>query len=162
MTIWPAKTLRNLTSAAAAILIGVALLLYVYPLGVAMAVELAPDDPEIVQRGAEVYVGHCAACHGVRLEGQPNWQRRGADNRLPAPPHDASGHTWHHPDALLFKLTKYGLAAIAGPSYPSNMPAYAEVLSDADIRAVLSYIKSTWPPEVRSYQDAINAQTRTP
>ena len=27
--------------------------------------------------------------------------------QFPAPPHDASGHTWHHPDAMLFKVTKY-------------------------------------------------------
>ena len=32
------------------------------------------------------------------------------------------------------------------------MPGFADVLSDAEIRAVLDYIKSTWPERERSYQ----------
>ena len=53
-------------------------------------------DPELVALGASVYAQHCAACHGRELEGEPNWRRRKADGTLPAPPHDATGHTWHH------------------------------------------------------------------
>jgi hypothetical protein len=48
------------------------------------------------------------ALPGANLEGQPNWKERQANGRLPAPPHDASGHTWHHPDAQLFGITKQG------------------------------------------------------
>lgn len=119
---------------------------------------LDPDDPLLVQRGAEVYADQCAACHGAELEGQPDWRRRRADDRLPAPPHDETGHTHHHPDELLIQLTKHGPSAVAGDSYQSDMPAYAGILSDGDIRAVLSYIKSTWPPEVRRRHDDLNEQ----
>jgi hypothetical protein len=35
------------------------------------------------------------------------------------------------------------------------MPAYAGVLSDAEIRAVLSYIKSTWSSRIRSHHDQV-------
>jgi len=70
-----------------------------------------------------------------------------------------SGHTWHHPDAILFALTKYGPAAIAkDPTYRTSMPIYEDVLSDADIIAVLSYIKSTWPAEIRARHDTLNQQ----
>lgn len=121
---------------------------------------LRPDDPVSVARGAEVYEKSCAACHGARLEGQPNWRQRRADGRLPAPPHDHTGHTWHHADQLLFDLTKFGPAAVAGPDYASDMPAYEKTLSDSDILAVLSYIKSTWPPEIRARHDQLNRPDR--
>ena len=126
--------------------------------GDASATSLEPGNPQLVQRGAAVYASSCAACHGAKLEGQRDWRRRRADGKLPAPPHDASGHTHHHPDQLLIKLTKLGPAAVAGEGYESDMPAYADVLSDTDIRAVLSYIKSTWPVELQRRHDAINAQ----
>lgn len=102
--------------------------------------------------GKQVYDTHCASCHGAKLEGQPRWRERQPNGRLPAPPHDPSGHTWHHPDATLFRITKEGVSAIAGGKYESDMPAYRGVLTDAEIWAVLAYIKSTWPPAIQSRQ----------
>lgn len=73
--------------------------------------------------GERVYRQHCAACHGAQLQGPPDWRTPGADGRLPAPPHDANGHTWHHPDALLFRLTKFGVVEVSGmKDYQSAMP----------------------------------------
>jgi len=37
------------------------------------------------------------------------------------------------------------------------MPAFAGVLTDPEIVAVLSWIKAQWPPEIRKHQDEINA-----
>ena len=119
---------------------------------------LRPDDDATVALGAEVYAAECAACHGAWLEGQPNWRSPSADGLLPAPPHDATGHTWHHDDATLFTLTKHGLAGLMEGAPPSAMPAYEGVLTDEEIVAVLSYIKSTWPADVRARHDAINAR----
>ena len=119
-----------------------------------------PDDARLVALGRDVYAAECAVCHGANLEGQANWRQRRADGRLPAPPHDPSGHTWHHPDAQLFALTKYGPAAIAGGGYESDMPAYEGILTDEEIWAVLSYIKSRWPASVRARHDAINRAAR--
>lgn len=120
-------------------------------------ITLYPDTPKTVALGAEVYAENCAACHGANLEGAPNWRSRGPDGRLPAPPHDETGHTWHHASDMLFGLTKYGLPALIGdPDYATDMPAYDGVLSDEEIIAVLSYIKSTWPAEVRAQHDAID------
>ncbi|MBM2578151.1 cytochrome c [Jannaschia sp. Os4] len=126
----------------------------------AEAVRLVPDDAEVVALGAQVYAAECAACHGAALEGQPDWRSPGPDGLLPAPPHDASGHTWHHDDATLFALTKHGLAGLMDDAPPSGMPAYDGVLTDAEIVAVLSYIKSTWPADVRARHDAINERAR--
>ena len=38
------------------------------------------------------------------------------------------------------------------------MPGFGNALSDAEIWAVLAFIKSSWPPEIRARQDAINRQ----
>jgi mono/diheme cytochrome c family protein len=99
--------------------------------------------------GRNVYAQHCAACHGARLEGQPNWRARLPNGRMPAPPHDDGGHTWHHPDEVLVSITKNGLVPPYAPAgYVSDMPAFAGTLSDAEIRAVLAYIASHWSTEV--------------
>jgi len=106
-------------------------------------------DAKQLAAGAAIYAQHCAACHGANLEGQPNWRRRLPSGRLPAPPHDASGHTWHHPDTLLIGIVKNGLVPPYAPAgYASDMPAFAGVLRDDEIRAVLAYIQSRWPKEV--------------
>lgn len=114
-----------------------------------------PNTPSLVARGKVVYAQQCASCHGANLEGQPNWRERQPNGRLPAPPHDASGHTWHHSDKDLFEMVKYGIPEIV-PGYETDMPKYDSILSDTDIWAVLSFIESTWPPDIRARQQRIN------
>ena len=58
----------------------------------------------------------------------------------------------HHPADVLFRIVKEGTAAIVGGGYESDMPGFADVLSDAEIRAVLDHIKSTWPEREGGYQ----------
>ena len=113
------------------------------------------DDPQQVALGRQVYADYCASCHGVHLEGQPDWRRRKPDGHLPAPPHDYHGHTWRHPDVDLFGMVKEGMAAYAAPGYQTDMKGYAGVLTDAQIWAVIAFIKSSWPPEFRTYQSKI-------
>lgn len=121
-----------------------------------------PTDSALVARGQELYLEHCAVCHGARLEGQPNWKSRLASGRLPAPPHDESGHTWHHTDDVLFAITKHGLVPPYAPDdYQTDMPAFADRLPDRDIWAVLAYIKSQWTSDaVRSARREMLKQTR--
>lgn len=107
------------------------------------------EDAELVARGRQVYAAQCASCHGATLAGEPDWRTRNADGTLPAPPHDETGHTWHHPDQQLFDITKYGVERFAPPGYKSNMPGFENILSDREIWAVLAYIKSRWPEETR-------------
>jgi mono/diheme cytochrome c family protein len=101
--------------------------------------------------GQELYGQHCAACHGADLEGQPNWQVPLPNGRLPAPPHDETGHTWHHSDRELLGIVKGGLGAVV-PGYVSDMPAFEASLTDEEISAVIEFIKSTWPTREREYQ----------
>ena len=124
-------------------------------------ITLRPDDAAAVALGKSVYGDQCASCHGANLEGQANWRERLPTGRLPAPPHDRTGHTWHHPDAQLFDITKRGPAAVVGGSYESDMPGFDGVLTDAEIIAVLSYIKSTWPASIRARHDDLNRRAQS-
>lgn len=116
----------------------------------------APVTAEQIELGQEVYAANCASCHGANLEGQPDWRRRNENGRMPAPPHDASGHTWHHADRPLFTITKLGVGAVV-PGYESDMPAFEGILSDDEIMAVLAWIKSTWPERERGFQAEVTA-----
>ncbi len=116
-------------------------------------------DQARIALGGSLYAAHCARCHGTNLEGQPDWQTRLPSGRLPAPPHDASGHTWHHPDHVLIGITRDGLKPYAGEDYESDMPAFAKVLSDAEIAAIIDFIKSTWPERQKEYQAGQSARS---
>ena len=119
---------------------------------------LKPTDPKIISLGEQIYADNCAACHGVDLEGQDNWRQRNTDGSLRAPPHDKTGHTWHHTDDILFGLTKLGAAQLMGiEGFKTSMPIYEDTLSDSEIIAVLSFIKSRWPEEIRARHDQMNA-----
>jgi mono/diheme cytochrome c family protein len=119
-----------------------------------------PDNAEQVALGQQVYVSFCAGCHGAHLEGQPNWRKRLPMGNFPAPPHDETGHTWHHADQWLFEIVKYGGRSHAPPRYRSAMPAYQDVLSDAETWAVLAFIKSHWPASIQAQQEQHNTPKR--
>lgn len=113
-----------------------------------------PEDVDLAA-GGTLYAEHCAACHGANLEGQDDWRSPGEDGRLPAPPHDETGHTWHHGDQVLFEYTKLGgraLMASQGMEFDSGMPGFGDQLSDQEIWNILGYIKSTWPERVQEMQ----------
>ncbi|WP_425091669.1 c-type cytochrome [Tropicimonas sp. S265A] len=113
-----------------------------------------------ISAGQLLYSTHCAACHGVDLEGQPNWQTPNSDGTMPAPPHDETGHTWHHDNQLLFDYTRMGgqevLTALGVDSVKSGMPGFSDVMTDDDIWNVLAYIRSTWPDRVKEIQSMRN------
>jgi mono/diheme cytochrome c family protein len=115
-----------------------------------------PTNAVLVERGREIYAGHCASCHGAQLEGQANWQQALPNGRLPAPPHDPSGHTFHHPDEVLFRMVKVGKSA----GDETDMPIFGGVLSDDEIWAVLAFIKSTWPEAVQKHQPKLTSEQK--
>lgn len=108
-----------------------------------------------VAAGRQLYQANCAACHGANGQGQPNWRERRADGKLPAPPMNGDGHTWHHPDGQLFAMVKHGIEALAPEGYESDMQGFGNRLSDPEIRQVLAYIKSRWSPEKLARQQEI-------
>lgn len=111
-----------------------------------------PADAEMVALGQQVYDEYCAACHGTNLEGEENWREPGPGGLLKAPPHDETGHTWHHDDAYLIESIKLGGSRLPADVGVSPMPAYDDILTDEEITAVLTYIKSQWPADILAAQ----------
>lgn len=115
-------------------------------------------NAERVAQGESLYTQHCAQCHGANLEGALNWKNRLADGSLPPPPHDDSGHTWHHPDSLLINIVTNG----GDVGYNSKMPVFKDKLTENEIIAVLEFIKSKWSKDKREYQWWMTATRDTP
>ena len=117
-------------------------------------------DNRDLRNGQGLYKEHCASCHGVNLEGQANWRKIGKDGLLPAPPHDRTGHTWHHDNMLLFDYTKLGGKALMETrgisGFKSGMQGFGDALTDDEIWDILAYIRSIWPERIKRIQASRN------
>lgn len=123
--------------------------------GIGGAAYLVMPEHANASQGRVLYDANCASCHGGNLEGQADWRSRDGDGRYPAPPHDATGHTWHHSDTdLIAYITDGGAVALAqmGVRFDSGMPAFGEVMTPEDIEDILAYLKSRWPERERAVQ----------
>lgn len=121
------------------------------PLPAAAFLHVSTDS----ESGRALYVEHCSPCHGVDLEGQPEWRSPDANGLYPAPPHDETGHTWHHDDAMLIDYISRGGQAVLddmGVAFTSGMPGFGSTLNEREIEAIRDYIKSTWPERIRDLQ----------
>jgi mono/diheme cytochrome c family protein len=118
-------------------------------------------SPEQIERGRQIYATHCAECHGAKGEGQrPDAPlERDETGRYPAPPHDGTGHTWHHDDDLLFRIVRDG--GMGDPKDFYEMPVFGDKLTDEEILAVLAYIKTLWSDEQREMQRQMTEQVRS-
>ncbi len=112
----------------------------------------APSDAALVEAGRAVYQQRCAVCHGARGEGAPAWQQPDTQGEMPAPPHDAQGHTWKHSDAMLYRIVRDGWRDPFNKTARLTMPAFKEQLSRDEIVAVITYLKTNWTPEQRQFQ----------
>jgi mono/diheme cytochrome c family protein len=143
-TVWPASILAAILAVACSGQPSVALTASGRPLPALDAAE--------VQTGQRVYQANCAVCHGANAQGAPNWATPGPDGLFPPPPHDDSGHTWHHSDRVLYESIFNGMNDPLRPGSPLRMPAFGGKLSDGDIRAMIEYFKSLWTVEHRQWQ----------
>jgi mono/diheme cytochrome c family protein len=109
-------------------------------------------DTEQVKSGRAIYQQHCASCHGANAEGAPNWQERDAQGELPAPPHNAEGHTWRHSDSDLYAMVSKGWRNPFNKSMRLTMPAFRDALTPEQIYTVIGYLKTLWTPEQRQFQ----------
>jgi mono/diheme cytochrome c family protein len=96
----------------------------------------APVSSQFAERGAKLYGQHCAQCHGEQGQGVPGAYPPLAGNRAVLMPVT--------PNLVQVVLNGGFPPATAGNPRPFGMPPYATVLSDGDVAAVLSYIRSAW------------------
>ncbi|MEE2759940.1 MAG: c-type cytochrome [Pseudomonadota bacterium] len=120
------------------------------------AAKSSADNAERVARGEFLYMEHCAACHGADLKGEPNWETQRADRTYPAPPQDHTGHTWQHSDAELFDYIRDGGKRFERRAFKSTMDGFGDVMTSAEIWAVIAYLKSCWPKEFLAKQARAN------
>jgi mono/diheme cytochrome c family protein len=106
-----------------------------------------PLDSAGVRAGAALYQQHCASCHKADLSGEPGWMIPNDDGTYRPPPHDSTGHTWHHTDQLLLEIVR------DGSSDPiAIMPTFAGILTDQEVLDILEFFRSRWGGEERAFQ----------
>ncbi len=96
-----------------------------------------------IDSGRSVYENSCASCHGPV---------NGPTTLKSAPVHGDAGHTWHHPDRLLFDWV------MDRPPLATSMPAFRGQLSEAQVLDVLAYIKTFWRSDILKNQLEGSAQ----
>lgn len=92
--------------------------------------------PDVLQRGGKLYEQHCATCHGAQGEGVKGAYPRLAGNRAVTMPETTN----------LVQVVLHGgyAPATRGNPRPFGMPPFATTLSDADVAAVVTYLRSAW------------------
>src|SRR5687767_7937516 len=93
-----------------------------------------PLPPAGASRDKRLYYGYCAECHGV--DGRGSW-RAALFLLRPGDLTDAT-RMRAHSDSYLFDIIKHGGATIGRP----GMPAFGAQLSDADIEALVRYVRT--------------------
>ena len=93
-----------------------------------------PRPPAGAPRAQRLFYGFCASCHGV--DGRGSW-RAVLFLIRPGDLTDA-GRMRPHSDRYLFDLIKHGGAPIGRP----GMPGFGFNLSDADVEALVAYVRT--------------------
>ena len=90
----------------------------------------------VASDGAKVYQTNCSSCHQATGQGVPGT----------FPP--LAGNSAVTGDAMkVIHIVKFGLTGkvdVKGTSYNGMMPAWGQQLSNGDIAAVITYVRSSW------------------
>ena len=86
--------------------------------------------------GAKVYNTNCSSCHQANGKGQPGVFPPLAGNPVVNGPADKVIH--------IVKNGLSGKITVGSSTYNGQMPAWKGTLSDADIAAVITYVRSSW------------------
>jgi mono/diheme cytochrome c family protein len=122
----------------------------------------AATNSGVITAGRAIYRRSCASCHGAKGEGAPDWRQPDRRGELPAPPHDRTGHTWKHSDAMLYRLVQDGWRDPFNKTGRLTMPAFKGQLSRDDTNAVIAYLKTLWTPQQRRFQRNESARQASP
>ena len=115
------------------------------------------DDGEpgkaALESGRVLYTTSCQSCHG---------DQQGVGRLELASSHGPEGHTWHHADGQLLQMVLDGTdvlqASVGLPPSVLEMPPFKDKLTQAEVLAILSYLKTWWTEQQRDSQAAISRQ----
>lgn len=115
--------------------------------------EIPIATPAMLSRGGLIYEERCADCHGGQGEGRGGAYPPLAGNRAVTLPVTAN---------LVQVVLHGGFApATAGNPRPFGMPPYATLLSDADVAAVLTYVRGSWGNRAAPVSELAVSQQRS-
>lgn len=120
------------------------------PLAPVVSTEHAPGANSI--DGKAVFTARCQACHQATGQGVPGV----------FPPLVDSPWVKESPERLL-QIVLHGISGeieVNGTRYAGLMPGFADQLSDAEIAAVTTYIRSSWGNEAPGIDTALAASER--
>jgi mono/diheme cytochrome c family protein len=113
---------------------GVVLLVALGAGGVALIRAPLPLSPRGPEPGRTLYQAHCATCHGATGRGD-SWRAR----LLFLRPGNLASHSLASlPDRYLIDLIRHGGSSLGKP----GMPSFGFVLSEAEIEAVILYVRT--------------------
>jgi mono/diheme cytochrome c family protein len=111
----------------------------------------APAQPKPPRTGAQIFSSTCAACHQAQGEGTNVY-----------PP--LAGSEWvNGPESRVVRIILHGLTGdveVQGQVYNGAMPAWGPSLSDEEIAAVATYIRSSFGNQSLPVTTATVAQAR--
>lgn len=104
-------------------------------------------------RGAQLYQGNCAVCHGGA-----NYRTSDLHHDVyPGAPQFLTKHAMKDPDGQIYFVIKQGIRF-------TGMPAWANNISDADIWTIVDFLKhiDTLPPQVQAAWKQMPMSPETP
>jgi mono/diheme cytochrome c family protein len=114
--------------------------------------QVLPATPKSARTGAQIFSTTCAACHQAQGEGTDRY-----------PP--LAGSEWvNGPESRVVRIILHGLTGdveVQGQVYNGAMPPWGSALSDAEIAAVATYIRSSFGNQSLPITAATVAQVRT-
>ncbi len=122
----------------------------------ATATDAQPDRPAQVALGRTLYRQHCSYCHGIDREGHEDWQpgtqvAAGLPTAL-----DERSPSVDRSDRQIFEWIRYGGQPFLPAGVRSQMPAFEFNLTEAQVWAVVAYLKNRWPEEVLARHERAN------
>ncbi|MHB8347514.1 MAG: c-type cytochrome [Acidiferrobacterales bacterium] len=96
--------------------------------------------------GGRLFQADCAPCHGAQAQGHPGWQAPGGGLfTAAAPPLNGTGNVWKRSRAQLIATIVQGARL---PDGTRVMPAWKQRLSPSEIRYIVAWFQSLWPPSI--------------
>lgn len=106
------------------------------PQGESRQDQVKPAASSVMRLGEKVYADRCASCHGESGEGSAHAYPALAANRAV---------TMASPNDLIKAILHGGFApATRGNPRPFGMPPFKQVLSEAEVAAVATFVRQSW------------------